>query len=176
MIKTFSKDIQEQVKNLKAGNTVRVHFKIQEGDKSRIQVFEGVILSKHRINTVDATITVRRTVGGFGVERIFPLHSPLIEKIEIIKVAKKIRQSKINFLRGRQGKKARLKEDVLNTRLDVVLREEKKEEVKEELKEEVKEEPIKEIPEEKVEEKKVEDSKEVENKDNVKVEENSPTV
>jgi large subunit ribosomal protein L19 len=130
-VKTFSKEIQEQLIYLKPGNTIKVHFKIQEGEKTRTQVFEGIIIGNHRTKTVDATITVRRVTGGHGVERIFPLHSPLIDKIEIVKIAAKIRQAKINYLRELKGKKARLTEKVLNNRIDIVLSEKVKKETEE---------------------------------------------
>jgi len=124
-IKEMSEKVQKQLQKLRTGNTIKVYFKIQEGEKSRIQIFEGIIISKHREKSPDATITVRRVTGGYGVERIFPIHSPLIEKIEIIKIATNIKQAKIGYLRDRKGKKARLKENVLNERLNIILKEEK---------------------------------------------------
>ncbi|MBU0458008.1 50S ribosomal protein L19 [Patescibacteria group bacterium] len=107
---TFTKPRPE----LRPGYTVRVHEKIKEGEKERIQVFEGLIISMHkgRVST-DTTFTVRRIVGGIGVERIFALQSPLIDKIEVKKVAK-IRRAKLFFLRGRRGKAARLSERFTN--------------------------------------------------------------
>lgn len=96
--------------DLRPGYTVRVYERIKEGDKERIQVFEGLIISIHRGKTpLDTTFTVRRIASGVGVERVFPLHSPLIEKIEVKKVAK-VRRAKLFFLRGRRGKAARLSE------------------------------------------------------------------
>lgn len=92
------------------GYTVRVHERIKEGEKERIQVFPGLVIAVHRGHTpTDATFTVRRIASGIGVERIFPFCSPQIEQIEVKKVAK-VRRAKLSFLRGRQGKSARLSE------------------------------------------------------------------
>jgi len=100
----------KQRPELRTGYTVRVHERIQEGEKERIQVFEGLVISVHKgLTPTDATFTVRRIASGVGVERIFPLHSSIIEKIEVKKVAK-IRRAKLFFLRGRRGKAARLSE------------------------------------------------------------------
>ena len=93
----------------KAGQTVRVHRKIREGDKERIQVFEGLIIEVKNQKSASATITVRKIVGGIGVEQVFPVHSPLIEKIELVKEAK-VRRSKLYFMRALRGKAARLRE------------------------------------------------------------------
>lgn len=96
--------------DVQPGYTVRVHQKVQEGDKERIQVFEGLVIGVHRGHSpTDTSFTVRRTASGVGVERVFPLHSPLIEKIEVKKVAL-VRRAKLNFLRGRTGKSARISE------------------------------------------------------------------
>jgi large subunit ribosomal protein L19 len=96
--------------DVQPGYTVRVHQKVQEGDKERVQVFEGLVIGVHRGHSpTDTSFTVRRISSGVGVERVFPLHSPLIEKIEVKKVAK-VRRSKLNFLRGRTGKSARISE------------------------------------------------------------------
>ena len=90
------------------GDTVKVHVKIREGEKERIQVFEGVVLRTHRAK-MGATVTVRKVSYGVGVERIFPLHSPQIEKIEILRRGR-IRRSRLYFLRHRVGKAARIRE------------------------------------------------------------------
>ena len=90
------------------GDTVRVHVKIQEGDKYRIQVFEGVVMALKR-NGISSTFTVRKVSSGYGVERIFPLHSPIIDKLEVVKSGK-VRRARLYYLRGRRGKAARLKE------------------------------------------------------------------
>src|ERR671911_1342581 len=93
---------------IKSGDTVRVHVKVREGDKERIQVFEGLIIGMHRGST-RASITVRKVSFGQGVERIFPLHSPVIDKIEVVRTAK-VRRAKLYFLRELKGKAARMKE------------------------------------------------------------------
>jgi len=96
--------------DIRPGYTVRVHERIQEGNKERVQIFEGLVIAVHKGHTpTDHTITVRRIASGVGVEKIYTLHSPQIEKIEVKKVAK-VRRSKLFFLRGRRGKAARLSE------------------------------------------------------------------
>lgn len=96
--------------DIRPGFTVRVHQRVQEGDKERVQIFEGLVIAVHKGHSAtDHTITVRKIASGVGVERVFPVHSPLIEKIEVKKVAK-VRRAKLNFLRTRTGKKARLSE------------------------------------------------------------------
>ena len=101
---------KKQRPDLAPGYTVRVHERIREGEKERIQIFEGLVIGIHRGHTLtDANFTVRRIASGIGVERVFPLHSPAIEKIEVKKVAK-VRRAKLNFLRGRRGKSARMSE------------------------------------------------------------------
>jgi large subunit ribosomal protein L19 len=92
----------------KAGDTVKVHVKIKEGEKERIQVFQGIVISKRKGRT-NASFTVRKVSYGVGVERIFPLHSPVIDKIEVITQGR-VRRSKIYYLRKLQGKAARIKE------------------------------------------------------------------
>lgn len=93
---------------LRPGDTVRVHVKVREGDKERIQVFEGIVIGQHRGGT-RATFTVRKVSFGQGVERIFPLHSPIIQKIEVLRSAR-VRRAKLYFLRQLRGKAARLRE------------------------------------------------------------------
>ena len=93
---------------MRSGDTVRVHVKVREGDKERIQVFEGMVIAMHR-GGVRATFTVRKVSFGQGVERIFPLHSPTIDKIELVRSAK-VRRAKLYFLRDLKGKAARMKE------------------------------------------------------------------
>jgi len=93
---------------MKAGDTVRVHVKVREGDKERIQIFEGVVIGQHR-GGARASFTVRKVSFGQGVERIFPLHSPTIHKVEVIRSAK-VRRAKLYYLRGLKGKAARMKE------------------------------------------------------------------
>ena len=93
---------------MKSGDTIRVHVKVREGDKERIQVFEGMVIGMHR-GGVRASFTVRKVSFGQGVERIFPLHSPTIDKVEVIRSAQ-VRRAKLNFLRNLRGKAARMKE------------------------------------------------------------------
>ena len=104
----------EQLKNkipeLKIGNTVRVHVRIKEGNKERIQVFEGIIIKKQG-GGVNATFTVRRISYGVGVEKTFLVHSPMIEKVEVVRVGK-ARRAKLYYLRDRVGKAAKTKEKV----------------------------------------------------------------
>ena len=90
------------------GDTVNVHVKIKEGEKERIQVFQGVVISKRK-GTTNATFTVRKVSYGIGVERIFPLHSPIIDKVEVV-TRGRVRRSKIYYLRKLRGKAARIKE------------------------------------------------------------------
>ena len=92
----------------RTGDTVRVHSRIREGDKERIQVFQGVVIRKRKGNT-GATFTVRKVSYGVGVEKIFALHSPTIDKIEVV-FKGKVRRSRLYYLRGLRGKAARLKE------------------------------------------------------------------
>ncbi|HIT70698.1 MAG TPA: 50S ribosomal protein L19 [Candidatus Scatovivens faecipullorum] len=104
----------EQLKNkipeLRIGNTVRVHVRIKEGNKERIQVFEGIIIKKQG-GGVNATFTVRRISYGVGVEKTFLVHSPMIEKVEVVRVGK-ARRAKLYYLRDRVGKAAKTKEKV----------------------------------------------------------------
>jgi large subunit ribosomal protein L19 len=93
---------------MRSGDTVRVHVKVREGDKERIQVFEGMVIGMHR-GGVRASFTVRKVSFGQGVERIFPLHSPTIDKVELVRSAQ-VRRAKLNFLRNLRGKAARMKE------------------------------------------------------------------
>ena len=104
----------EQLKNsipdLKVGNTVRVHVKIKEGNKERIQVFEGIVIKKQG-GGVNATFTVRKISYGVGVEKTFLVHSPLVEKVEVVRVGK-ARRAKLYYLRDRVGKASKTKEMV----------------------------------------------------------------
>jgi len=94
--------------DFRTGDQIRVHVKIKEGDKERIQVFEGVVIRKRKGNT-GATFTVRKVSYGVGVERIFPLHAPAIERIDIVSLGK-VRRSRLYYLRKLKGKAARIKE------------------------------------------------------------------
>ncbi len=97
---------------IRPGDTVCVSQKIKEGDKERIQVFEGVIIARKHGKEAGATITVRKVISGIGVERIFPLHSPTIEKIEVLKRGR-VRRAKLYYLRKMVGKKAKVKRRAL---------------------------------------------------------------
>ena len=93
---------------IRSGDTVRVHVKIREGDKERVQVFEGLVIALHRGGT-RGSFTVRKVSFGQGVERIFPLHSPIIERIDVVRTAR-VRRAKLYFLRKLSGKAARMRE------------------------------------------------------------------
>jgi large subunit ribosomal protein L19 len=92
----------------RSGDTVRVHVKIREGDKERVQVFEGIVIARKN-GDLRSTFTVRKTSFGQGVERIFPLHSPIIEKIEVIRKGR-VRRAKLYYLRDLRGKAAKIQE------------------------------------------------------------------
>ena len=94
--------------NFQSGDTVKVYTKVVEGDSERIQIFDGVVISR-RGSGISESFTVRKISYGVGVERVFPLHSPRIDKIEVVKTGK-VRRSKIYYLRGLSGKSARLNE------------------------------------------------------------------
>ncbi len=108
LIQSLTQDQVTEVPHFHSGDTLEVHVKIIEGDKQRIQVFTGVVL-QFRGSGVSKTFTVRKISNGVGVERIFPLYSPIIEKIVRVKEGK-VRRSKIFYLRQRSGKSARIKE------------------------------------------------------------------
>lgn len=92
---------------VRSGDSVKVHHLIREGAKSRIQIFEGVVIKVTRQNEINATITVRRIASGVGVEKTFPLHAPNVQKVEIVRRSK-VRRNFLSYLRARQGKSARL--------------------------------------------------------------------
>src|SRR5512137_2066707 len=98
---------------MQAGDTVRVHVKVREGDKERIQIFEGIVIGMHRGGS-RASFTVRKVSFGQGVERIFPLHSPIIDRIEVVRSAR-VRRAKLYFLRNLRGKAARMRETTKRT-------------------------------------------------------------
>jgi large subunit ribosomal protein L19 len=108
LLEKFNKDQQKELPELRPGDTIKVHQKIKEGDKERIQIFEGVIIGKKHGEGIPATITVRKVVDGIGVERIFPIHSPSFSKIEVLRHGK-VRRAKLYYLRTAKGKKAKLK-------------------------------------------------------------------
>ena len=93
---------------MQAGDTIKVHVRVKEGDKERVQIFEGIVINLRRGGT-RASFTVRKVSFGQGVERIFPLHSPVVQKIEVVRSAK-VRRAKLYYLRDLKGKAARMKE------------------------------------------------------------------
>ena len=102
--------LKENAVNFNVGDTVRVHAKIKEGNRERIQVFEGTVIAlKH--GGIQETVTVRRMSYGVGVEKTFPVHSPNIEKCEVVRRGK-VRRAKLYYLRGRVGKAAKVKQDI----------------------------------------------------------------
>ena len=102
--------MKENVPQFNVGDTIKVHVRIKEGDKSRIQVFEGTVIAKKH-GGINETLTVRRVVHGCGIERVFPLHSPVVDKIEIVRCGK-VRRAKLYYLRDRVGKAAKVKEQI----------------------------------------------------------------
>jgi large subunit ribosomal protein L19 len=109
VIENIEKDyMRADLPPFRAGDTVKVHVKIREGDKERIQVFEGVVI-RHRRGGLRSTVTVRKVSYGVGVERIFPIHSPQVDKIELLRRGR-VRRSKLYYLRQRVGKAARIAE------------------------------------------------------------------
>ncbi|TSC94136.1 MAG: large subunit ribosomal protein L19 [Parcubacteria group bacterium Licking1014_1] len=100
--------LKKDLPDIKSGDTVRVRQKIKEKDKERIQIFEGIVIAKKHGKGVSSAITVRKVVEGIGVERIFPIHSSLIAKIEVVKHGK-TRRAKLYYLRATKGKKSKLK-------------------------------------------------------------------
>ena len=107
LLEIESANRRKDIPNFRSGDSVRVHTLIKEGDKERVQVFEGVVIGQHRGGS-RATFTVRKISYGVGVERIFPLHTSRIEKIEIVTKGH-VRRARLNYLRELQGKAARIK-------------------------------------------------------------------
>jgi large subunit ribosomal protein L19 len=103
--------VREKMPDFRAGDTINVHVKIKEGAKERIQQFQGVVIQRKGYGTNGESFTVRKVSNGVGVERIFPITSPSIDKIELLKQGK-VRRAKINYMKGRHGKSARIKEKV----------------------------------------------------------------
>ncbi len=111
MIKSIEEEqLKKEVPAFEVGDTVKVYGKIKEGNRERIQVFEGTVLKKQG-GSNRATFTVRKTSNGVGVEKTWPLHSPNVEKVEVVRKGK-VRRAKLNYLRDRVGKKAKVKEIV----------------------------------------------------------------
>ena len=108
LIKALNEKQLKEVPAVEVGDTVRVHVKVKEGARERIQVFEGTVIAKKH-GGIEETITVRRISYGVGVEKVFPVHSPSIDHIEVVRNGK-VRRAKLYYLRGRVGKGAKVKE------------------------------------------------------------------
>lgn len=102
--------MKEEVPQFNVGDTVKVHVQIKEDDKSRIQIFEGTVIAKKH-GGISETFTVRRVAHGCGIERVFPLHSPAVSKVEVVRHGK-VRRAKLYYLRDRVGKAAKVKEQI----------------------------------------------------------------
>ena len=102
--------MKENAPQFNVGDTVKVHVRIKEGDKSRIQVFEGTVIAKKH-GGISETFTVRRVAHGCGIERVFPVHSPVVDKVEVVRSGK-VRRGKLYYLRNRVGKAAKVKEQI----------------------------------------------------------------
>ena len=141
IIKSIEREqLKNRIPDLKVGDTVRVHQRIKEGNRERIQVFEGIIIKKQG-GSVNATFTVRRIAYGVGVEKTFLVHSPLVEKIEVVRVGK-ARRAKLYYLRERLGKAAKTKENI-GAKIETKYKDLKEETVEEQVNEEtVTEEPV----------------------------------
>lgn len=100
--------LRKDLPRFKAGDTVKVHVKVVEGNRERIQIFEGVVI-RRKGGGIRETFTVRRVTSGVGVERTFPLHSPRVDKIQVVRIGK-VRRAKLYYLRERTGKAARIRE------------------------------------------------------------------
>lgn len=110
-LKTISDaSLKQEVPAFAVGDTVKVHVRIKEGQKYRIQVFEGTVIAK-RHGGIQETFTVRRVAHGCGIERVFPVHSPVVDKVEVVRHGK-VRRSKLYYLRDRVGKAAKVKENI----------------------------------------------------------------
>ncbi len=101
--------VKKEIPEVRAGDRVRVHVRVVEGEKSRIHIFEGDVIARRGGNGLRATFTVRKTSGGVGVERVFPLHAPVVEQVEVVRHGR-VRRSKLYYLRELRGKKARIRE------------------------------------------------------------------
>ena len=109
IVEMYEKEqMKRDIPDTPIGANVKVHYKIVEGEKERIQIFEGVVITRRRA-ALRSSITVRKVSAGIGIERVFPLHSPKMEKIEVTRLGK-VRRSKLYYLRDLKGKKARIRE------------------------------------------------------------------
>jgi len=113
LLQSVEESFLKQTPDIKTGYTVKVYQKIKEGEKERVQIFEGLVIGVSGRKGTNQTFIVRKVVSGVGVEKIFPLHSSNIEKIEVVKFAK-IRRAKLYYMRDRSGKSARLKETYID--------------------------------------------------------------
>ena len=102
--------LKAEAPKISIGDTVKVHVKIKEGEKYRIQIFEGTVIAKKH-GGINETFTVRRVAHGCGIERVFPVHSPIIDKVEVIRNGK-VRRAKLYYLRDRVGKAAKVKQQI----------------------------------------------------------------
>ena len=110
LIKELTKSQLKEMPPVLVGDTVKVHVKVKEGARERIQVYEGIVIAKKH-GGIEETITVRRISYGIGVEKVFPLHAPSVEKVEVVRKGK-VRRAKLYYLRDRVGKAAKVKEDL----------------------------------------------------------------
>ncbi|MEK7506601.1 MAG: 50S ribosomal protein L19 [Patescibacteria group bacterium] len=121
LIQTFNSKMNTRpAADIRPGMTVKVHQRIKEGAKSRVQIFEGMVIARKHGSGPSATIIVRKVSGGIGVERIFPLHLPTIEKFEVVRTSK-VRRAKLYYLRTKSAKETRRKVRVIETKPEAVL-------------------------------------------------------
>ena len=111
--KITKNQLRNDIPEFKSGDTVKVHVRIKEGNKTRIQIFEGVVVDRSN-GGIGATFTVRKISSGVGVQRTFPVHSPILEKIEVVRYGK-VRRAKLYYLRDRVGKAAKVKEKIVTS-------------------------------------------------------------
>ena len=111
LVEAFTNEqLKKELPVIRIGDTIRVHNKIKEGNRERIQMFEGTVIAKHG-GGISETFTVRRVSYGVGVEKTFPIHSPNVEKVDVIRVGK-VRRAKLYYLRDRVGKASKVKEQI----------------------------------------------------------------
>ena len=141
-------NLKKDLPDIRPGDTVRIQQIIKDKEKEKIQIFEGLVLARKHGKGINATITVRKVMSGVGVEKVFPVHTPMIKGIEIVKRGK-VRRAKLYYLREAKGRKARLKRKEIKETEEVKI---------EEVEEKPKEEPVKEVEEVKAEEVKTEEN------------------
>lgn len=120
LAKANRQSMKKSVPDFQSGDTVKVHTKIIEGNKERIQIFQGIVTKRHRGNLADATFTVRKVSYNIGVERTFPLHSPRVEKIEVVSQGE-VRRARLYYLRDLQGKAAKIKSQIAGDMEEIAL-------------------------------------------------------